>query len=516
MSDTMNGNDRLVFKDTPAAPPQEREKWKLLIVDDEEDVHKVTKLVLSGFSFSGKKLQMLSAYSRAEAEKLLAEHEDIAIILLDVVMEEDDAGLRLVRHIREELGNKWVRIILRTGQPGQAPEARVVIQYDINDYKSKTELTSEKLATTIISSLRAYRDIMTINRSRKGLEKIIDASATIFEMQSMKNFVGGVLLQLVSLLHLEKDALYCHASGLTATAAKGDLKIMAATGKYGADAVNQRLRDVVEDRTFEMIHGAFTQKRTVWDSNRYAAYFCSKNGTENIVYLERSEDMNEWEKDLIDIFCSNIAIAYENIYLNQELEESQKEIIITLGEIAENRSKETQNHVRRVGEYCKFIALAYGMDENEAEIVSIASALHDIGKLAVPDAILCKPGKLSSDEFAAIKQHSMTGAEMLRFSQRNILKPAALIAFQHHERFNGTGYPMGLKGEEIHIYSRITTVADVFDALTTDRVYRKALPLEDVVKYFEDERGKQFDPALVDILLDNMNEIAKIMNETRD
>ena len=511
MSESAKKNDRLVFKEESPACTDEREKWKLLIVDDEEDVHKVTKLVLSGFSFSGRKLQLLSAYSRAEAEKLLREHNDIAIILLDVVMEEDDAGLKLVRFIREELGNKWARIILRTGQPGQAPEAKIVIQYDINDYKSKTELTSEKLATAVISSLRAYRDIITIDRSRKGLEKIIQASSTIFEMQSMKNFVSGVLLQLVSLLHLEKDALYCHTSGLTATAAKGDLKIMAATGKYNSDAVNKRVKDVVDEQIFELISTAYNEKRTTWDSNRYVAYFRSKNGTENIVYLERSEDMNDWEKDLIDIFCSNIAIAYENIYLNQELEESQKEIIITLGEIAENRSKETQNHVRRVGEYCKFIALRYGMDESEAEILSIASALHDIGKLAIPDAILCKPGKLSTDEFAAIKKHSMTGAEMLRFSQRNILRPAALIAFQHHEKFDGTGYPMGLKAEEIHIYSRITTVADVFDALTTDRVYRKALPLHDVVKYFEDQKGKQFDPMLVDILLDNINDIAEIM-----
>jgi response regulator RpfG family c-di-GMP phosphodiesterase len=516
MSDTTQPNDTIVFcEESPSAEHEtEREKWKLLIIDDEEDVHKVTKLVLDGFSFSGKKLEMISCYSRSEAEKTLRQHNDIAVILLDVVMEEDDAGLKLVRYIREDMGNSWVRIILRTGQPGQAPEAKIVIQYDINDYKSKTELTAEKLTTAIISSLRSYRDIMTIDRSRKGLEKIINASATIFEMQSLKNFVSGVLLQIVSLLHLEKDAIYCHASGLTATAAKGELKIMAATGKYSQDSVNRRLKDIVDDSVYRLIEIAYNEKRTTSDKNHYVAYFRSKNGTENIVYLERTEDVLDWEKDLIDIFCSNIAIAYENIYLNQELEDSQKEIILTLGEIAESRSKETQHHVRRVGEYCKFIALKFGMTETEAEILSIASALHDIGKLAVPDSILCKPGKLTSEEFTAVKKHSMTGAEMLRFSQRNILRPAALIAFQHHEHFNGAGYPMGLRGEEIHIYSRITAVADVFDALTTDRVYRKALPISDVVKYFENEKGKQFDPVLVDILLDNINDIAQIMKNT--
>ncbi|MGL4369319.1 MAG: HD domain-containing phosphohydrolase, partial [Spirochaetota bacterium] len=243
----------------------------------------------------------------------------------------------------------------------------------------------------------------------------------------------------------------------------------------------------------------------------YIAYFRSKNGTENIVYLERSEDMNDWEKDLIDIFCSNVAIAYENIYLNLELEESQKEIIITLGEIVDSRSKETQNHVKRVGQYCRFFGERSGLGDAETEILEIASALHDIGKLAVPDAILSKPGKLTADEFHQIKKHAMVGGEMLRFSKRNILKPAALIALQHHERFDGSGYPMGLKGGEIDLYSRITAVADVFDALTTDRVYRKALPINEVVSYFEKERGGQFDPVIVDILLSNINEIAEMM-----
>ncbi|HNX58094.1 MAG TPA: DUF3369 domain-containing protein, partial [Spirochaetota bacterium] len=218
-----------------------REKWKLLIVDDEEDVHKVTKLVLGGFSFSGREIELISSYSRSDAEKKLREIPDIAIILLDVVMEEDDAGLRLVKFIRNDLGNNLARIILRTGQPGQAPEAKIVIQYDINDYKSKTELTAEKLITTVVSALRSYRDIVTIDRSRKGLEKIINASATIFELQSLKTFVSGVLLQLVSILHLDRDAFYCHASGLTASTMDGELKIIAATGRYNSSIINKRV-----------------------------------------------------------------------------------------------------------------------------------------------------------------------------------------------------------------------------------------------------------------------------------
>ncbi|HNX58095.1 MAG TPA: DUF3369 domain-containing protein, partial [Spirochaetota bacterium] len=262
--------------------------------------------------------------------------------------------------------------------------------------------------------------------------------------------------------------------------------------------------EAVEPEVYNLIKLAISNKQTYFDRNHYVAYFRSKNGHENIVYLERTEDMHDWEKNLIDIFCSNVAIAYENINLSQELEHSQKEIIVTLGEIVDNRSHETKNHVARVGEYCKLFGKKLGMDENEVEILRVASALHDIGKLAIPDAILQKPGKLTDEEFSLMKKHSTLGGEMLRFSKQNILKPAGVIAIQHHERFDGTGYPLGLRGDEIHLYSRITAIADVFDALTTDRIYRKALPLTEVIAYFESESGKQFDPKMVDILVNNI------------
>ena len=148
---------------------QGREPWKLLIVDDEEEVHSLTRLVLRNYEFEGRTLELLSAYSGVAARKVLAEHPDIALILLDVVMEREDSGLRLVHHIRNKLQNNHVRIILRTGQPGQAPEMEVVARYDINDYKAKTDLTSQKLFTTVTSALRAWRDIQTIDYSRRGI-----------------------------------------------------------------------------------------------------------------------------------------------------------------------------------------------------------------------------------------------------------------------------------------------------------------------------------------------------------
>ncbi len=167
------------------APPQALAGWKVLLVDDEPEVHEVTRLVLGNFRFEDRPLDILSAMTAEEAKEHLAQHDDIAVILLDVVMENDQAGLKLVEHIRHDIGNRNVRIVLRTGQPGQAPEHEVIIKYDINDYKEKTELTSQKLATTLFATLRSYRDIMTIEANKRGLERVISASAHIFSHEKI-------------------------------------------------------------------------------------------------------------------------------------------------------------------------------------------------------------------------------------------------------------------------------------------------------------------------------------------
>lgn len=149
----------------------QRPKWKILIVDDEKEVHAVTRLALMDVTFEGAGLEFLSAHSIAEAKAQIDQHHDLALVLLDVVMETDDAGLQVANYIRQEKRNQQVRIILRTGQPGQAPERAVVLNYDINDYKAKTELTSQKLFTSVMSALRSYRDIMQVEQQRQRLEQ---------------------------------------------------------------------------------------------------------------------------------------------------------------------------------------------------------------------------------------------------------------------------------------------------------------------------------------------------------
>jgi response regulator RpfG family c-di-GMP phosphodiesterase len=483
--------------------------WKVLIVDDESEVHNVTKLVLSDFQFDGKGLEFISTYTAAETKKVMAENSDIAVVLLDVVMEEEDSGLKLVRYIREELKNDLVRIILRTGQPGQAPEKRVIVDYDINDYKEKTELTSQKLFTTMVASIRSYRDITIINNNKKGLEKIIESSSTIFEVQSMKKFASGVLTQLTSILNLNKNALYCQTSSFAATKGEDGFYILAATGDY-SDGVDKNIKEVVPDEKLIQLERVSKEKRSLYHEKDLIMYFKSDVGSENMIYLEKPRRLNDIDMNFVEIFCNNVSIAFDNIYLNKEVENTQKEIIFTLGEIAEARSKETSNHVKRVAEYSKLLALKYGIPEEEAELIRLASPMHDVGKLAIPDEILNKPGKLTADEFEVIKGHSSVGYEMLKTSNKEIMKTAAIIAHEHHEKYNGKGYPQGLKGDNIHIYGRITAVADVFDALGSERVYKKAWPLKDILDLFNGEKGEHFDPALVDILFENLEEFIKI------
>jgi PAS domain S-box-containing protein len=200
------------------------------------------------------------------------------------------------------------------------------------------------------------------------------------------------------------------------------------------------------------------------------------------------------------------------IRLHEEIEITQREIIYKMGEIGESRSKETGHHVQRVAEYSKLLALIAGLEEDEAEKIAIAAPMHDIGKVAIPDAVLLKPGSFNDEEWEIMRSHSMIGYNVLSGSDRPLLKAAAIIAKEHHEKYDGSGYPLGIAGEAIHIYGRIVAIADVFDALGSDRIYKKGWSIEKIIDHFKRERGKHFDPFLVDHFLKNLDEFLEIRN----
>jgi len=360
-------DDEIQFAPEAPAPDASGriEPWKVLVVDDEEQVHAVTKLVLGDFTFEGRGLEFLGAFSGAEGAERLRENPDVAVVLLDVVMENEHAGLDLVKKIRKDLGNRSVRIVLRTGQPGQAPEKQAFVGYDINDYRTKSELTSDKLFTAMMGALRNFEDINRIE------------------------------------------------------------------------------------------------------------------------------------------------------FLYRQVQASQLATVVALADLAEYKDQHTGEHVLRIKARTDAIArrlvadggpYADQLDGPFLALVGQASILHDVGKVGIPDRILRKPAKLDPDEWEIMKTHTTLGQNLLEKLAGMVHGPSfmslgARIAGSHHEKWDGTGYPRGLAGTRIPLEARIVAVADVFDALRSDRPYKEEWGEELTITELQAGSGTHFDPIVLDAFL---------------
>ena len=487
--------------------------WKVLIVDDEPEVHAVTRLVLGGFRFEGDRLDFLSAHSAAEARGLLRRHPDIAVLLLDVVMESEQAGLELVRDVREVLGNPFVRIVLRTGQAGQAPEHEVIAAYDINDYKEKTELTAARLATTMYAALRAYRDMRTIEAHRLGLEGVLRASAQVFVGHGPQAFGASMLASLGDLLMPDRGMLECVAKQDAGPAAP--IRIVSSSGCH-AETIDTDVGEVVRDPLLRGMRTALREQRNVFGADYCVLHFLDARKAEQLLFVGDGCRLSALDRKLVELFCSNAAIAFENLQLSGDLLSSQLEMVYLLAGAAETRSQETANHVHRVGLLAEMLGNALGLERGYSEMLRSAAPLHDIGKIGIPDTILGKPGTHTEEEMAVMRTHAEIGARLLGSSQRPVLKLAAEIAATHHENWDGSGYPRGLAGEAIPVSGRITMVADVVDALGSRRCYKEPWPESEIRAFIQSQRGHKFDPAIVDRLMEHWDDAMKLREELPD
>ena len=290
-------------------------RWKIAVIDDEPAVHEGTRYALADYHLHGQGLQILSAYSAVEGRQLMRSHPDVAVVLLDVIMESDTAGLDLVQFIRGELKNDTVRIILRTGQPGQAPERRVIVDYDINDYKAKTELTADKLFTAMTAALRGYQQLHRMVETRRGLEIIIDAASTLFDFKSMQRLAEGVLTQIASLLNVECAGILVLREPQTL---REGFSVLAGSGCYsrftGAEAssaIDKDLRQLVQE--------AFARRRHEFSERRSVLYIRTVSGSEVVVVLETPRPLSETDRTLVEILCSRLSIAFDNVILYEQL-----------------------------------------------------------------------------------------------------------------------------------------------------------------------------------------------------
>jgi response regulator RpfG family c-di-GMP phosphodiesterase len=245
-------------------------------------------------------------------------------------------------------------------------------------------------------------------------------------------------------------------------------------------------------------------------------HFSDSDATEALLYVGESHQLDEHGHRLMQVFCNNVAIAYENLHLNQELFDSQLDMVYLLAGAAESRSRETANHVRRVGILAAMIGRLHGLDEATCELLNFAAPLHDIGKIGIPDAILNKPGAHTPAETKIMRTHAELGSRLLAGSRRPVFQLAGVIAHTHHENYDGSGYPSGLAGEDIPIAGRITALADVFDALGSRRCYKDPWPDHEIRAFIESQRGIKFDPALTDLLFANWEQIARLRLELPD
>ena len=312
-------HDDLVFLDEqPAAPlaSTPRSVWRVMIIDDDEDVHSTTTFALGNLEMQHRPLEFVHAYSAGQARELLKHERDIAVILLDVVMEQDDAGLHLVRYIRETLKMTDVRIILRTGQPGYAPEIDAIRDFDINDYKTKSELTRIKLFTTVTAAIRSYEQIRAISSSRRGLDRIVHASTQLMALHGVQNFSAGVLAQVADLLHIRADGVLCTQE--VNDKGKRTLLVCAHTGCFSGLA-RGALCSIDNPRIAGAIEHALAQRRNVYAHDYATLYFAGKSSRDSAAYLLLPRPLSAIEEGLLEVFCSNVAVGLDNVELVSHL-----------------------------------------------------------------------------------------------------------------------------------------------------------------------------------------------------
>ena len=476
-----DGTVSAVRSQRPSGPP-----WPILVVDDDPQVHAMTAVLLRDFDFDGRPFEVVSAMSAEEAKAILVERPDLPVALLDVVMETEDAGLKLVRHIRDDLGNRRMRIVLRTGQPGQAPERDVIVGYDINDYKAKSELTAQRLFTTLVSALRAWRDILTIERNRQGLERILSAATTLFETRSMRSFVERLVEQIARVVDpgIAPAVLACRP--IERDDGTRPVSVVAALGGFGR-TVGLPVADILPADAVAEIEEALSGHSNLYGEYRCVLIFRTREHGVTAFQLERAERYTADEHRLLELFCNRVAIGFDNVCLYEEL-------------VALNRSLE-QRVAERTNELAanqKALILAKERVERalECELLARDRQRQFLGMVShefrTPLAIIDSAAQLLAIRAEQVEPDMLERLAVIRGSVQRLT--GLIDAHLTDERLQGNA--LVVERCEVDLPDLIHTVVQPFRIAYPDRKFR--MELEEL------PRKVEIDAHLIGLVLTNL------------
>lgn len=475
--------------------------WNILLVDDEEDVLEVTRMVLEDLTFEDRPLNILTSRSAREAREMFERHDDIALAFVDVVMETEHAGLDLVKYVREQLHNDRTRLILRTGNPGAAPERDVVRYLEIDDYKEKTELTADRLGTAVLTSLRSYRNLLSRLHFQEGLELVIAAATPVRGPGRLTDHLDTFVAQCARIMDFAIGPGRAH--GLVLQHGAAGLRAVGGFGRHAGAHDGEPARRIVRALADEAFDGKTPASPMLRSAQGLLLSHESHPRESFHLWIADARPLPPDASKILQLFLGQCSGVLSSVLLQQEVIDAQTEVLYRLCEAVESRSKETGSHIRRIARYAAELGRLAGLDEQQVQLLEAASPLHDIGKVSIPDHILHKPGKLDAAEWEVMKTHSTLGYTLLSHPNLAVMQAGAEIARSHHEKWDGSGYPLGLAGDDIPLPGRIVALVDVFDALLSRRAYKHPWGIEEVIEELKTLRGRHFDPWLTDLLLEH-------------
>jgi len=522
---------------------------QILIIDDEPMIRQVFAAFLAQWGYAS----LEAENGRVGLDIFGRERIDLVLLDLDMPVM---GGLEVLAYIHEHSPDTPVVIISGAGQLDDAVQS---VKLGAWDYLTKPIANMAILENTISRCLEKVRLVQEnrmyqqhleeevarktvelrqknidlqeevaerkqkeaeVRRINTHLEAVVEVSSRLFGYVAMDELLRGILQSMYQLLHRDMGRGKALQGGAAHNAfvlfsSDDSSQIISGWGAFSA-CHGSAPEAVLPAKLYQRLLQVLARGASEYGEDDWFGHIRTPNGLGCVIYLDGCRLDEENERRLVMIYMNNIASAIDSLALQEEIVNTQKEVVITLGEVIETRSHETANHVRRVAEYTYLLARKYGMGEQEAMLLRFASPMHDAGKIGIPDALLNKPGRLTSEEIEVMHDHTIMGFDLLRKSQRQLLQMAAVVAHQHHERWDGRGYPQGLTEERIHIYGRIVALADVFDALGSVRCYKAAWPIDEVVALVKRERGGHFDPRLVDILVGDLPEFLAIRERYPD